>query len=192
MATPLLLSGPLKVIRDAARAVKRTAGLMIERVTAGTLSTLLGLPGLVVTEYALESQGEREVLHLFGQHEHEVASCPRCGQVSTAVHESEERCIRHLDIWGKMTWVHFALAERGVSTVVIARSPLRRNCLGSKANVGRVRPTSCTSMNSARTPIRLRWLTGKDCILRRSRRSFNGGPNAPSNSRGEARCAVWA
>jgi len=107
MNTPLLLSGPVKVIRDAARAAKRTAGLMIERVTAGTLSALLGLPGMVVTEYAIEKQGEREVLHIFCQHEHEVAICSRCGRATTAVHESEERCIRHLDIWGKATFVHF-------------------------------------------------------------------------------------
>ena len=46
MKTPLLLSAPTRVIRDAARAVKRKVGLMIERVTAGTLSALLGLPGL--------------------------------------------------------------------------------------------------------------------------------------------------
>lgn len=108
MKTPLLLSAPTRVIRDAARAVKRKVGLMIERVTAGTLSALLGLPGLVVTEYALEPRaGDREVLHLFCQAEHAVAVCPRCGQVSSAVHDSAERCIRHLDIWGKVTFVHF-------------------------------------------------------------------------------------
>jgi len=107
MNTPLLLSAPVRVIRDAARAAKRTAGLVIERVTIGTLSSLLGLPGLVVTEYAIEKQGEREVLHIFCEHAHAVAVCPRCGQVTQAVHESKERCIRHLDIWGKATFVHF-------------------------------------------------------------------------------------
>jgi len=107
MNTPLLLSAPVRVIRDAARAAKRTVGLMIERVTAGTLSTLLGLPGMVVIEYALEKQGEREILHIFCQHEHDVALCPRCSRLSNRVHESEERCIRHLDIWGKATFVHF-------------------------------------------------------------------------------------
>jgi len=50
MNTPLLLSGPVKVIREATRATKGKAGLMIERVTAGTLSKLLGLPGMVVAE----------------------------------------------------------------------------------------------------------------------------------------------
>ena len=56
MKTPVLPSGVEKIVRDAARAVKRTAGLMMKRVTAGTLSTLLGLPGMVVTEYAIEKQ----------------------------------------------------------------------------------------------------------------------------------------
>lgn len=108
MTPALLLSAPPRIIRDAARAVKRKVVLMIERVTAGTLSALLGLPGLVVTEYALEPRtGEREVLHLFCQHEHDVAVCPTCEQVSSAVHDSTERCIRHLDIWGKVTFVHF-------------------------------------------------------------------------------------
>jgi len=104
---PLLPDSPVKVVRDAARAVKRTANLMIQRVTTETLNILLGLPGMVVTEYALERQGEQEVLHIFCQHEYEVAICSRCGQVSDALHEQEERCIRHLDIWGRATYVHF-------------------------------------------------------------------------------------
>lgn len=107
MEIPLLPSGPIKLVRDAARAVKRTASLMIERVTAGTLSTLLGLPGMVVTEYAIERQEGREILHIFCHHEHEIALCPKCGQMSVGIHEQEERCIRHLDIWGKATYVHF-------------------------------------------------------------------------------------
>ena len=104
---PLLSNSPEKVVRDAARAVKRTANLMIQKVTVETFNILLGLPGMVVTEYALERQGEQEVLHLFCQHEHEVGICPGCGRVSDALHEQEERAIRHLDIWGKATYVHF-------------------------------------------------------------------------------------
>jgi hypothetical protein len=94
MNTLLLPSGATKTIRDAARAAKRTAGLMVKRVTADTLSILLGLPGMVVTEYALEKQDGREILHIFCQHEHEVAQCPRCGQISQALHEETERCVR--------------------------------------------------------------------------------------------------
>ena len=66
----MLASGPIKVARDAARAVKRKANLMIERVSANTLSTLLGLPGMIVTEYAIEREAEREVLHVFCHPEH--------------------------------------------------------------------------------------------------------------------------
>ena len=103
----LLPSGSIKVIRDAARSAKRTARLMIKRVTAGTLSTLLGLPGMVVTEYAIEQQEGREILHIFCHHEYDVAICPQCGWTSANIHEQEDRCIRHLDIWGKATYVHF-------------------------------------------------------------------------------------
>jgi transposase len=107
MSTPLLLSAPERRTRDAARAAKQKAGLLIERVTAGSLSILLGLPGMVVTAYAFEQQGEGEILHVFCEHEHDVAVCPHCGQVTQAVHDSQERCIRHLDIWGKRTFVYF-------------------------------------------------------------------------------------
>jgi transposase len=104
---PLLPDSPEKVVRDAARAVKRTANLMIQRVTAETLNILLGIPGMEVIEYALERQGEQEVIHIFCRHVNDVAICPQCGQVSETVHEQEERCIRHLDIWGKATYLHF-------------------------------------------------------------------------------------
>ena len=105
---PLLPNSSVKIIRDAARATKRAAGLIMKRVTASTLSTLLGLPGMVVTEYAIEEQEVgRDVLHIFAEHALDVAVCPNCKCLSVAVHESEERCIRHLDIWGKATYVHF-------------------------------------------------------------------------------------
>lgn len=102
-----LLCAPASIIRDAARATKRVAGLMIQKVTAGTLSELLALPGVVVTAYAIERQGEDDVLHLFCAHTHGVALCPRCGTAATALHDQEERCVRHLDVWGKRTFVHF-------------------------------------------------------------------------------------
>lgn len=108
MKTPLLLGMAVRVVRDAARATKRKAELMLKRVTVETLSSLLGLSGMVVTEYAEEKQAEREILHIFCEHEHEVAVCPNCGQLTDRIHESKERCIRHLDIWGKRTFVHFA------------------------------------------------------------------------------------
>jgi transposase len=107
MTTPLLVSKTIKVVCDAARATKRQAELLIEAVTAGTLSRLLGLPGMVVTSYALAQENEREIVHIFCEHAYEVAVCPRCGQVATGVHERQERCIRHRSLWGKATFVHF-------------------------------------------------------------------------------------
>ena len=59
MDTIPLLSAPARIIRDAAGAVKRVAGLAIQQVTAGTLTQLLGLPGVVVTEYALKPHSTR-------------------------------------------------------------------------------------------------------------------------------------
>ena len=103
----LLLSAPAKVVKDAAQAVKRVTALVIQDVTAGTLTELLKLPGLSVTGYAIEPLDQVEVLHLFCGHAHAVAVCVRCGQISTVQHDSEERCVRHLDIWGKVTFVHF-------------------------------------------------------------------------------------
>lgn len=107
MGTILMLGAPARMIRDAARATKRVTGLMVQKVTTWTLTELLGLPGLVVTEYAMEKQGDVEVLHLFCKREHEIAICPRCAHIATAVHDSEKRCVRHLEIWGKVTFVHF-------------------------------------------------------------------------------------
>jgi hypothetical protein len=110
METPRLLSAPKQMVRDAARAAKRVTGMMMQRITAGTLNELLGLPGLVVIEYALEKQAGVEILHLFCQHAQVVGVCPRCHELSTSVHESEERSVRHLDIWGKATFIHFPCA----------------------------------------------------------------------------------
>ena len=76
MEVPLLPSGPIRVIHDAARAVKRKARLVMKRVSSNTLSTLLGLPGMIVTEYAIEREEGREILHVFCRHEHDVAACP--------------------------------------------------------------------------------------------------------------------
>ena len=107
MQTPLLLGAPTNHDRDAARAAGRFGSEMRHRVTDRTLTDLLGLPGMTVTEYVIEVQGSEEILHIFCKHEHEVAMCPRCKQVSTILHDKEERCVRHLDIWGKTTFLHF-------------------------------------------------------------------------------------
>ncbi len=107
METLLLLGAPTSHARDAARAAGRYGSEMRHRVTDRTLTDLLGLPGMIVTEYVIEAQGSEEILHIFCKHDHTVALCPRCQQVSTILHDSEERCVRHLDIWGKTTFLHF-------------------------------------------------------------------------------------
>jgi len=76
-------------------------------VTAKTLSELLGLPGMRVIRFAIEEENKEQYLHLFCEHDNNVAICPRCLQATTQVHEVKERCVRHLDIWGMKTLVHF-------------------------------------------------------------------------------------
>lgn len=54
-----------KVARDAAQAVKRVDSLTTQAVTAKTLSDLLGLPGMRVTQFAVEEENKEQYLHLF-------------------------------------------------------------------------------------------------------------------------------
>ena len=108
METMLLLCPPVRAVaKDAARAVKRVDSLIVQPVTEETLSELLGLPGMKVTRLAIEKQGEEEYLHLFCEHEHDVAVCPRCGKGMAGGYDHKNRCVRHLDIWGMRTLVHF-------------------------------------------------------------------------------------
>ena len=102
-----LLPTRTRVICDPARAVRRIQGLTMNKVTAKTLSELLSIPELIVIEYGFEQLDNEMIVHIICEHRHNVAMCPRCGEVSAALHESEMRCVRHLDIWGKMTLLHF-------------------------------------------------------------------------------------
>jgi len=109
MGMPLLLSPPVGVVvKDAARAVKRVDSLTIQPVTAETLNKLLDLPGMRVTRFAIEQQGEDKYLHLFCEHKHDVALCPRCEKVMAGGYDHKDRCVRHLDIWDMKTFVHFS------------------------------------------------------------------------------------
>ncbi len=93
-------------MKDAARAVKRVDSLTVQVVTTGTLSELLGLPGMRVTRFAIEQQGEEKYLRRFCEHEHDVAICPRCTKAMTGGYDHKDRCVRHLDIWGLRNWWH--------------------------------------------------------------------------------------
>ncbi len=94
-------------IKDAARSVKRICQTDFKAVVDETLTELLGIATLVVTMYAMRREGEHEVLHLWCAHREEIARCTHCGALTTVVHEEERRCIRHLDVWGKKTFLHF-------------------------------------------------------------------------------------
>jgi len=105
----LLLSPPRDVVvKDAAGAVNRVDGLAIQAVTTETLTELLDLPGMSVRQFAIEQQGEERYLHLFCEHQHDVAICPRCNKAMAEGYDHKDRSVRHLDIWGMKTLVHFA------------------------------------------------------------------------------------
>jgi transposase len=104
---PQLPAPRKKIPKDAAQAVKRTESLQTQEVTADTLSELLGLPGMLVIRYAIEEENEERFLHVFCEHGQEVALCCRCLTPTNDLHEVKERCVRHLDIWGMKTLVHF-------------------------------------------------------------------------------------
>jgi len=105
----LLLDAPKKrIVNDAARAKDRVVDLDIKAVTPKTLTELLGLPGMRVEGFAVEEQERQEYLHLFCEHCHEVAICPRCGEAMVGGYGSEEQSVRHLDIWGMRTIIHFS------------------------------------------------------------------------------------
>ena len=97
----------LAYIKDAARSVKRICEEMFTEAHGSVLTELLGIATLKVNMYCLRLEGEEEVLHLRCSHRNDIAVCSRCGTVSEAVHEEKERCVRHLDIWGKRTFLHF-------------------------------------------------------------------------------------
>ena len=97
----------LAYIKDAARSVKRICEEMFTEAPDSVLTELLGIAALKVNMYCVRSEGEEEVLHLRCSHRDDIAVCSRCGTASEGVHEEKERCVRHLDIWGKKTFLHF-------------------------------------------------------------------------------------
>ena len=94
-------------VKDAAKAVKRISLQEFKEIADETLTELLGIPTMVVRRYVIRREGEHDVLHLWCAHRDEIALCTHCGSLSTEVHQEEHRCIRHLDVWGKKTFLHF-------------------------------------------------------------------------------------
>jgi transposase len=104
----LLLGVPKKRrVNDAARARDRIEELDIKAVTPETLTELLGLPRMRVKGFAVEEQEGQVYLHLVCEHCDQVAICPRCGEAMAGGYDSEQRSVRHLDIWGMRTILHF-------------------------------------------------------------------------------------
>ena len=102
-----MLQLPLHFIKDAARSVKRVCLDNFTKAKDSVLTDLLGIPTLIVTMYSLTREGDHEVLHLWCNHRDDIAVCPDCGTLSDSIHSERHRCVRHLDIWGKKTFLHF-------------------------------------------------------------------------------------
>ena len=102
-----LLPYVVPFVKDAAKAVKRISRGEFKEVLDEALTELLGIATLVVRMFAIRREGEHEVLHLWCAHREEIALCTHCGSLSSTVHQEEHRCIRHWDVWGKRTFLHF-------------------------------------------------------------------------------------
>ena len=98
---------PLHFIKDAAKSVKRVCLDHFKKAEGSLLTELLGIPALIVTVYNITREGAHDVLHLWCNHRDDIALCPDCGTLSDSIHSERHRCVRHLDIWGKKTFLHF-------------------------------------------------------------------------------------
>lgn len=98
---------PMRFIKDAARSVKRVYQEEFKKTRDSVLTDLLGISMLVVTMYMVRREDNHEVLHLWCTHRHDVTICPKCGTASETIHSEKKRCVRHLDIFGKKTFLHF-------------------------------------------------------------------------------------
>jgi transposase len=103
---PRALPAP-KIGRDAAKASKRLEQTQFEPIVPETLTRLVGFPNMAVTHLYIEEQEEKMYLHLECQHQHDVAICPRCQQPAVSGYDHKKRSVRHLDIFGMRTIIHF-------------------------------------------------------------------------------------
>jgi transposase len=99
---------PIAFIKDAARSVKRICMQEFKECKESALTELLGIEMLVVTMYSMRREGDHDVLHLWCVHREEIAICPKCGAICDRIHEENQRCVRHIDIWGHKTVLHFS------------------------------------------------------------------------------------
>lgn len=107
MSTMLLLPPPANLGRDAARSAGWLVQQGVQPITEKTLSLVLGLPEFIATHFQFETRGQQRILHLHCEHAHEFGICPRCGEVSSASHDSKPRCVRDLDFGTWRVFIHF-------------------------------------------------------------------------------------
>ena len=107
MTTMPLLPAPINFVRDAARSAGRALWGKVQRITAKTLDLLLDLSEFTVTHFEIEQRGEEDILHLYCEHRHDFAVCPRCWEISGSPYENKPRCVRDLDIGKWRVFIHF-------------------------------------------------------------------------------------
>ena len=110
----LLLPAP-KIAKDAAKAVKRINYSHFLSITKESLNTFLDLPGINVTHCHIENQEGKQYLHLSCEHEHDIAICPTCQQPCFSGYDTKARSVRHLDLFGMATILHFPQRRFGCS-----------------------------------------------------------------------------
>ncbi len=98
---------PPKIAKDAAKASQRIKEEDFQPIVPQTLSQLLDFPNMEVTHWYVEEQEGSQYLHLECEHKYDVAICPRCQQTAGSGYDHKKRSVRHLDVFGMRTIIHF-------------------------------------------------------------------------------------
>lgn len=106
MSTIPLLPPPTRLVRDAARSAGRLIQKGMQRITEKSFDLILDLPEFTATHFEFETRGDQDILHLYCEHEHEFAVCPRCREISDSHHESKPRCVRDLNFGKWRVFIH--------------------------------------------------------------------------------------
>lgn len=98
---------PPKIAKDGAQASKRMHQEHFEPIERQTLSKLLDLPNMEVSQWYIEQQAGEQDRHVGYAHQQDVAICPRCQQAASRGYDQKKRSVRHLDVIGMGTIIHF-------------------------------------------------------------------------------------
>lgn len=133
MTTILLLPAPVKFTRDAARSAGRMLQNGAQWITTKTLDLILDLAEFTATHFEFENRGDENILHLYCEHNHDYAMCPRCREISDSPHENKSRCVRDLDMGKWRVFLHFTgrrfyceQCERAFTEGLVSVDPRRR------------------------------------------------------------------